>query len=107
MHSGRPRRIPSFLRRFGHWLRGERYVQGKVLRATVAGVLAIVALAIIFLVATHDSVPLEHLRGSSLEGLRLSADIEEDLRAMENAHRDYLISGDEAPWIQFEQARTT
>ena len=94
-------------RRFGHWLARENFFFGKLVGSSAAGILAIVLLGVLFLASTHEKVPLDQLRGTALETLRISSRIEGDISAMENAHRDFLVSA-EAPFHeQFDAARTS
>ena len=105
---------PSFLkqilvvtRRFGHWLAKENYFFGKLLGSSAAGILAIMLLGVIFLTSTHEKVPLDQLRGTALETLRVASRIESDINIMEAAHRDYLASGEMPFRLQFDTAHTS
>ena len=107
MHPSLLEQIPIATRRFGHWLAKENFFFGKLLGSSAAGVLAIVLLGVIFLASTHEKVPLDQLRGTALEALRISSRVESDINAMENAHRDFLASA-EAPFRdQFDTARAS
>ena len=107
MHPSLLEQILSATRRFGHWLARENFFFGKLLGSSAAGIFAIMLLGVIFFASTHEKVPLDQLRGTALETLRVSSKIESDINAMENAHRDFLLSA-EAPFReQFETARTS
>ncbi|MEO7319162.1 MAG: PAS domain S-box protein, partial [Chthoniobacteraceae bacterium] len=94
-------------RQFGQWLAKENYFFGKLVGASAAGILTIVLLGVIFLISANEKVPRDQLRGTALETLRITSRIESDLNAMENAHRDFLASG-EAPFrLQFDTAHVS
>ena len=94
-------------RQFGHWLAKENYFFGKLVGASAAGILSIVLLGILFLVATNEKVPRDQLRGTALETLGTASRIESDLNVMENAHRDYVATGDAPLRLQFDAAQSS
>ncbi len=107
MHPSVLKQVLPAARRFGYWLSKENYFFGKLVGSSAAGILAIVMLGALFLVSTHEKVPLDQLRGTALETLRVTSRIESDLNAMENAHRDYLASGENEFRLQFLSIRSS
>ena len=94
-------------RQFGNWLAKENFFFGKLIGSSATSILAIVSLGILFLVATNEKVPRDQLRGTALETLRTASRIEIDLNVMENAHRDFLASGDASFRLQFDSAQAS
>jgi len=58
------------------------------------GVLAIVLLGVIFLAATHEKVPLDQLRGTALEALRISSRNRDRHQCDESAHSRFSRVGE-------------
>lgn len=72
---------------------------------TAAGVIVIVLLAGIFLFVTYRNHRQEVLRAHTVEVMRLSSVIENDIAALEANHRGFLLSGDPSFSAGFEQRR--
>ncbi len=106
MHPSLLKQLSAAIRRFGHWLAEENFFFGKLVGSSAAGILAIVLLGVIFLTSTHEKVPLDQLRGTALETLRIASRMESDINVMENSHRDFLASGETPFRIQFDTAHT-
>ena len=87
---------PGLLRRGFAWLFSHRHFQFKLLSGTAAGILVIIFLAGIFLYVTVRNHRQEILRAHTVEVIRLSSVIENDIAALETGHRGFLLTGDQA-----------
>jgi len=83
----------GFLRRVISWLFSQRYFHFKLLSGTAAGVVVILLLAGIFLYVTLHSNQRDLVRSHATEIMRLSSRIENDIDALEAAHRGFLLTG--------------
>ncbi len=99
----RPR---SFLSRSMAWLFSQRHFHIKLLSGTAAGVVVIIFLAGIFLLVTYRNHSQEALRTHTVEVMRLSSVIENDIAALEASQRGYLLTGQAAYAEAFTQRRS-
>jgi PAS domain S-box-containing protein len=75
------------------WLFSPRHFHFKLLSGTAAGVIVIVLLAGIFLYVTLRNHQQDILRAQTIQIIRLSSRIENDIAALETAHRGFLLTG--------------
>jgi PAS domain S-box-containing protein len=83
----------GFLRRSMAWLFSQRHFHFKLLSGSAAGVIVIVFLAGIFLYVTLRNHQQDILRARTIEIIRLSSRIENDIAALETGHRGFLLTG--------------
>ncbi len=96
---------PGLFRRMGAWLFSQRHFHFKLLSGTAVGVLVIVFLAGIFLYVTVRNHVQDNLRSHSIDVIRLSGVIENDIAALETDHRSFLLAGDRSYIAPFERRR--
>ena len=101
----RKRGLFGFFRRSGAWLFSQRHFHFKVLSGTAAGVTVIVLLAGIFLYVTLRNHQQETLRAHTIEVMRLSSLIENDVAALETGHRGFLLTGKPLYIASFDRRR--
>ena len=77
----------------------------KLLAGTAAGIVVIVLLAGIFLFVTYRNHHQEVLRTHTIEVMRLSSVLENDIAALEASHRGFLLTGEPSFFESFEQRR--
>src|ERR687887_862022 len=97
----------GFLRRCGEWLFSQRHFHFKLLSGTAAGVTVIVLLAGIFLYVTIRNHQQENLRAYTIDVLRVSSLIENDIAALETGHRGFLLTGKSDYTLSFDRRRET
>ena len=83
----------ALFRRGTAWLFSQKHFHFKVLSGTAAGVVVIVFLAGVFLYVTLRNHYQAAVRAHTIEVLRLSSVIENDIAALENGHRGFLLTG--------------
>ena len=83
----------ALFRRGTAWLFSQKHFHFKVLSGTAAGVVVIVFLAGVFLYITLRNHYQAAVRAHTIEVLRLSSVIENDIAALENGHRGFLLTG--------------
>src|SRR3954468_2774714 len=83
----------GFLHRSMAWLFSQRHFHFKVLSGTAAGVTVIVLLAGIFLFVTIRNHYQDVLRAHTIQVMRQSSLIENDIAALETSHRGFLLTG--------------
>src|SRR5256714_3930020 len=88
------RRRPIFGRISG-WLFSQRHFHLKLLSGTTVGVAVIIFLVGVFLLVTLRNHYQDSLRTHTIEVMRLSSLIENDIAGLESSHRGYLLSGNE------------
>jgi PAS domain S-box-containing protein len=64
----------------------------KLLAGSSAGVVVIAAVAIIYVIATFSHQSRERMRAHTIEVMRLAGVVENDVSALENAHRGHLLA---------------
>jgi PAS domain S-box-containing protein len=89
--------------RMGAWLFSQRHFHFKLLSGTAAGVLVIVLLAGAFLYVTMRNHSQDGLRAHTIEVIRLSGVIENDIASLETGHRGFLLTGDKKNLLPFDR----
>ncbi len=74
------------------WLFSPELFQLKLLVGTAVGVLVIIVLAVTCVVFTMQFQQRDRLRAHTIEVMRLSSVVEQDLSALENAYRGHLLT---------------
>jgi two-component system cell cycle sensor histidine kinase/response regulator CckA len=92
-------------RRCVAWLFSQRHFHFKLLSGTAAGVLVIILLAGIFLYVTLRNHHQEALRSHTIEVMRLSSLIENDMASLETGHRGFLLTGKPIYIVPFDRRR--
>src|SRR5205085_4507400 len=87
------------------WLFSAKHFHFKLLSGTAVGIVVITFLAGLFLFVTLRNHHQETLRSHTLEVMRLSSVIENDIAALEMGHRGYLLTGDASYLEPFERRR--
>jgi len=93
---------------FGHvadWLFSQRHFHLKLLSGTTVAVIVIIFLVGVFLLVTLRDHYQDSLRTHTIEVMRLSSLIENDIVGLERGHRGYLLSGNENYIEPFEKKR--
>src|SRR6266498_5845365 len=85
----------SIVGRGGDWLFSQRHFHLKLLSGTTVGVVVIIFLAGVFLLVTLRNHYQDALRTHTIEVIRLSSLIENDISSLESGHRGFLLSGTE------------
>src|ERR1700704_5245142 len=93
------------LRRVSEWLFSQQHFHLKLFSGTAAGVGVIVLLAGIFLYVTIRNHYQDVIRSHTIEVMRLSSLIENDIASLETTHRGFLLSGDQSYLAPFDQQR--
>src|SRR6185503_6604052 len=83
----------GFFHRSAAWLFSQRHFHVKVLSGTAAGVTVIILLAGTFLFVTVRNHYQDAMRAHTIEVMRLSSLIENDIAALETSHRGHLLLG--------------
>src|SRR4051794_4506863 len=87
------------------WLFSARHFHFKLLSGTAVGIVVITFLAGLFLFVTLRNHHQETLRAHTLDVMRLSSVIENDIAALETGHRGYLLTGNTSYLEPFERRR--
>ena len=87
------------------WLFSARHFHFKLLSGTAVGIVVITFLAGLFLFVTLRNHHQETLRAHTLDVMRLSSVIENDIAALETGHRGYLLTGNTDYLEPFERRR--
>src|ERR1700730_14986575 len=95
----------SIFGRIGDWLLSQRHFHLKLLSGTTVGVAVIIFLVGVFLLVTLRDHYQDSLRTHTIEVMRLSSLIENDIAGLESSHRGYLLSGSEDYIPPFETKR--
>ena len=95
----------SIFGRIGDWLFSQRHFHLKLLSGTTVGVAVIIFLVGAFLLVTLRNHYQDSLRTHTIEVMRLSSLIENDIAGLESSHRGYLLSGNEDYIAPFERKR--
>src|SRR3989440_3979769 len=99
------KRRRSIFGRVADWLFSQRHFHLKLLSGATVGVVVIILLAGIFLLVTLRNHYQDSLRTHTIEVMRLSSLIENDIAGLESGHRGYLLSGSEDFLIPFQKKR--
>jgi PAS domain S-box-containing protein len=95
----------GIFRRSAAWLFSQKHFHFKLLSGTAVGIVVITFLAGLFLFVTLRNHHQETLRAHTLEVMRLSSVLENDIAALETGHRGYLLTGDASYLEPFERCR--
>src|SRR6267143_1929773 len=95
----------SIFGRIADWLFSQRHFHLKLLSGTTVGVIVIIFLVGVFLLVTLRNHYQESLRTHTIEVMRLSSLIENDIAGLESSHRGYLLSGNEEYIAPFGKKR--
>ncbi|HET9801560.1 MAG TPA: CHASE3 domain-containing protein, partial [Chthoniobacterales bacterium] len=95
----------SIFGRLSDSLFSKRHFHLKLLSGTTVGVVVIIVLAGAFLLVTLRNHYQESLRTHSIEVIRLSSLIENDIAGLESSDRGYLLSGSEDLLASFQKRR--
>src|SRR6476646_6274205 len=87
------------------WLFSAKHFHFKLLSGTAVGIVVITFLAGLFLFVTLRNHHQETLRSHTLEVMRLSSVLENDIATLETGHRGYLLTGDASYLEPFEGRR--
>jgi PAS domain S-box-containing protein len=99
------KRRRSIFGRISDSLFSKRHFHLKLLSGTTVGVVVIIFLAGAFLLVTLRNHYQESLRTHTIEVIRLSSLIENDIAGLESSHRGYLLSGSEDFLAPFQKKR--
>src|SRR5437763_15375620 len=95
----------GIFRRSLSWLFSPKHFHFKLLSGTAFGIIVITFLAGLFLFVTLRNHYQESLRAHTIEVMRLSSVIENDIAALETGHRGYLLMGKAEYLEPFERRR--
>jgi PAS domain S-box-containing protein len=95
----------SIFGRSAAWLFSPKHFHFKLLSGTAVGIVVITFLAGLFLFVTLRNHHQETLRAHTLEVMRLSSLLENDIAALETGHRGYLLTADASYLEPFEHRR--
>ncbi|PYI93988.1 MAG: hypothetical protein DME97_03710 [Verrucomicrobia bacterium] len=87
------------------WLFSPKHFHFKLLSGTAVGIVVITFLAGLFLFVTLRNHHQETLRAHTLEVMRLSSVLENDIAALETGHRGYLLDGNASKLEPFQSRR--
>ncbi|HZJ38373.1 MAG TPA: CHASE3 domain-containing protein, partial [Chthoniobacterales bacterium] len=100
-----PKPSPELRRGGVTWLLSPRHFHLKLLSGTAVGIVVIAFLAALFLFVTLRNHHRETLRTFSVDVVRLSGVIGNDIAALETNHRGFLLTGDASYVEPFERQR--
>jgi PAS domain S-box-containing protein len=92
-HTGDAVKRSGFGRAKIEWLLSPNHFHLKLFLGTIAGVLVILLLAVVCFVMTQRAQQRDLLRSHTIEVLRLSSVVDNDVAALENAYRAQLLIG--------------
>src|SRR3954464_6442718 len=95
----------GLFRRSAAWLFSQKHFHFKLLSGTAVGIIVITFLAGLFLFVTLRNHHQETLRAHTLEVMRLSSILENDIAALETGHRGYLLTGSSEHLEPFDRRR--
>src|SRR5438105_379915 len=95
----------SIFGRIGDWLFSQRHFHFKLLSGTTVGIIVIIFLAGVFLLVTLRNHYQDKVRTLTIEVIRLSSLIENDISSLESGHRGFLLNGSEDYIAPFEKKR--
>src|SRR4051794_11842910 len=87
------------------WLFSARHFHFKLLSGTAVGIVVITFFAGLFFFVTLRNHHQETLRAPTLEVMRLSSVLENDIAALETGHRGYLLTGSSEHLEPFDRRR--
>jgi two-component system cell cycle sensor histidine kinase/response regulator CckA len=94
LNAAKPGR-PGLTHRLSGWLFSQKHFHFKLLSGTTAGAIVIIFLAGVFLYLTLRNHYQDVLRAHTVEVMRLSGLIENDIAGMESSHRGFLLTGNQ------------
>jgi PAS domain S-box-containing protein len=97
----------AVLRRARAWLFSQKHFHFKLLSGTAAGVGVIILLAGIFLYVTIRNHFQDVVRSHTIEVMRLSSLLENDIASLEAGHRGFLLTGDHLYLESFDRQRNS
>lgn len=86
------KRQAFFFRSRAEWLLSPDYFNFKLLFGSAVGVLVILVLAVTCLLVTFQTQRQATFRAHTIQVMRFSSVVENDIAALENAHRGYLLN---------------
>src|SRR5438552_4051659 len=95
----------SMFRRAVDWLFSQRHFRFKLLSGAAAGVLVIFLLAGIFLYVTLRDHQQEVMRSHTMDVIRMSSLVENDIASLEAGHRGFLLTGNQTHVVSFQRRR--
>jgi PAS domain S-box-containing protein len=95
----------AFFRHLAGWLFSQKHFHFKLLSGTTAGAVVIIFLAGVFLYLTLRNHYQDVLRTHTIEVMRLSGLIENDIAEMESRHRGFLLTGNQSFLTAFDRQR--
>ncbi len=101
----KPSHRATFFRSKVEWLLSPEHFQFKLLLGTAVGVSVIVVLAVTCFVVTFNNQRQARFRARTIGVIRLSSEIDNDIAALENSHRGYLLTPAPAYWENFDRRR--
>src|ERR1700747_526833 len=93
----------SIFARIGDSLFSKRHFHLKLLSGTTVGVIVIISLAGAFLFVTLANHYQEKLQPHTIEVIRLSSLIENDIASLESSYRGFLLSGNDDSIAPFDE----
>ncbi|HXM33044.1 MAG TPA: CHASE3 domain-containing protein [Chthoniobacterales bacterium] len=93
------------MRKSTAWLFSPKHFHFKLLSGTAVGIVVITFLAGLFLFVTVRNHRQESLRAHTIEVMRLSSVIENDIAALETGHRGFLLTGQSQYLEPFDRRR--
>ncbi len=105
--SPQPRRFrpAAFLRSRVEWLLSPEHFNFKLLLGSAVGVAVIIVVAVACFVVTYQTQRQAKFRAHTIRVMRLSSVVENDIAALENAHRGYLLTHAAAYLENFERRK--
>ena len=104
--SAASKRAPSsLLRRMAEWLLSPEHFNFKLLLGSAVGVMVILVLAVTCCVVTYRNQRQAAFRAHTISAMRMSSVLENDIAALENAHRGYLLTQEPAYLDNFERRK--
>ncbi|MEY2479492.1 MAG: hypothetical protein QOI04_419 [Verrucomicrobiota bacterium] len=97
------RGVLSVFRRPAEWLFSQKHFHLKLLFGTTVGVIVIVILAGVFLFVTLRNQQQAAMRAHTIEVMRASSVIENDLAVLEAGHRGFLLTSDRTYLQSFKE----
>src|SRR4051794_37507047 len=91
---------------FFGWLFSHKHFHVKLLSGTAAGVIAIIFFAAFLFIATYRNYHQETLRTHTIDVMRMSSVVLNDIAILETAHRGFVLTGKPSYLQSFEEQRT-
>src|SRR3982751_527813 len=91
---------------FVGWLFSQKHFHVKLLSGTAAGVIAIIFFAAFLFITTYRSYHQETLRAHTIDVMRMSSVVLNDIAVLETAHRGFILTGKASYLESFEEQRS-